>query len=173
MLMNRIPILQNEETQLKLLRARTHIYACATCFMVFQLLLTLIMPIADAVLAIFRPEFRAYVAAASLGVVIIDALLLDRQQKLLIKRAAKIAEQFDCTVLDLPWDQFVVGDKLDAEDIHAAARAFAAHHSDVKLRGWYPERHLCTSRASSASERTCATTASCAATAASSFKSLP
>lgn len=137
--MNNIPTVQNTEPQLKLLRARTHVYSRATLLMVLQLLLTLVLPVAGAVLAIFRPELRAYVAAASLAAVIVDALILDRQHKLLMKRAAKIAEQFDCTVLELPWDQFTVGDKVEAEDVHAAAKAYAARHDDAKLRGWYPE----------------------------------
>jgi hypothetical protein len=137
--MNKIPTLQNEEEPLKLLRARTHIYTRATRMMIVQLLLTVIVPGAGAVLVLFRPDFRAYVAAASLAIVIIDPLLLDRQYKILLKQAAKIAEQFDCTVLSLPWDQFTVGNRVDAEDIHAAARAYAAHHDDTKLLGWYPE----------------------------------
>lgn len=137
--MNTIPALQNDEAQLKLLRARTQVYAYATRLMVLQLLLTLVVPVAGAVLAIFRPEYRAYVAAASLAAVIVDALLLDRQHKVLMKRAAKIAEQFDCTVLDLPWEQFTVGEKVEPEDIHAAAKAYSARHDDTKLRGWYPE----------------------------------
>ena len=138
-IVNKIPTLQNGEEGLKLLRARTHIYTCAKRMMVIQLLLTVIVPIAGAVLVLFRPEFRAHVAAASLAIVIFDPLVLDRQYKLLIKRAAKIAEQFDCTVLSLPWDQFTVGDRIDAEDIHAAARAYATHHDDANLLGWYPE----------------------------------
>ena len=85
--MNTIPILQNDEPQLKLLRARTHVYSRATVLMVLQHLLTLVLPVAGAVLAIFRPEYRAYVAAASLAAVIVDALILDRQYKLLMKRA--------------------------------------------------------------------------------------
>ena len=141
--MNSIPILQNDEPQLKLLRARTHVYSRATMSMVLQHLLTLVLPVAGAVLAILRPEYRAYVAAASLVAVIVDALILDRQYKLLMKRAAKIAEQFDCTVLDLPWDQFTVGDKVEVEDVHAAARAYAARHDNSKLRGWYPKKRWC------------------------------
>lgn len=137
--MNNIPTVQNDEPQLKLLRARTHVYSQATLLMVVQLLLTLVLPVAGAVLAIFWPEFRAHVAAASLAAFIIDAVILDRQHKLLMKRAAKIAEQFDCAVLDLSWDHFIVGDKVEAEDVHAAARAFAARRDDSKLRGWYPE----------------------------------
>src|SRR3954449_1592423 len=117
--MNSIPNVQNDEPQLKLLRARTHVYSRATVLMVVQLLLTLVLPVVGAVLAIFRAEYRAYVAAASLAAIIVDALILDRQYKLLLKRAAKIAEQFDCAVLELPWDQFTVGDKVEAEDVHA------------------------------------------------------
>lgn len=137
--MNSIPTLQNEEAQIKLLRARTHVYGSATWLMVAQLLLTLIMPVAGAVLAVFRPEFRGYVAAVSLAAVVIDPIILNRLYMLRIKTAAKIAEQFDCAVLDLPWDNLTVGDKVEAEDIHAAARAYARCHDDTRLRGWYPE----------------------------------
>jgi hypothetical protein len=137
--MNRILTLQNEEAQIKLLRARTHIYGRATLLMTFQVLLTVIAPVAGAALSVFWPASRAYVAAISLAAVIIDSLVLDRQYKLLMKRAAKIAEQFDCTVLEIGWDQFTVGDRVDAEDIHSDARSYSARHDDAKLRGWYPE----------------------------------
>jgi hypothetical protein len=137
--MNQIPAVQNEGPQLKLMRARTHIYARATRLMVVQLVLTLVVPVIGAVVAIFWPELRPYVAAVSMAVIVIYVAFLDRKQRLLMKRAAKIAEQFDCTVLDLPWDQFTVGDKVEAEDIHTAAKAYASRHNDEKLRGWYPE----------------------------------
>ena len=88
--MNKIPTLQNEEEPLKLLRARTHIYTRATRMMIVQLLLTVIVPGAGAVLVLFRPDFRAYVAAASLAIVIIDPLLLDRQYKILLKRPQRL-----------------------------------------------------------------------------------
>jgi hypothetical protein len=136
---NNIPTLQNEEPALKLLRARTHIYSCATWIMVLQLLLTVIFPVAGAVLAIVWPGVGAYVAAASLVIVIADPWIIDPSYKLRLKRAAKISEQFDCMVLDLPWDQFTVGDKVDEEDIHTAARSYANRHDDTNLRDWYPK----------------------------------
>ena len=137
--MNTIPTLQNEEAAIKLLRARTQVYASATKMMILQLLLTVVVPVAGAILAIVWPGLRASVAAASLAIVIADPLVLDHRYKLLMKRAAKIAEQFDCIVLDLPWDQFSVGDKVEAEDIHAAARDYAKRHDDTELLHWYPE----------------------------------
>jgi hypothetical protein len=135
---NQIPVLQDGEEQLKLLRARQRTYAIATFVMVVQLGLILGVPVFGGLLAAVWPALKAYAAAASLAVIVLDVLLLDRYHRMLMKRAAKIAEQFDCAVLDLPWDQFTVGDKVEAEDIHAAARAFAARRDDSNLRGWYP-----------------------------------
>lgn len=135
---NQIPVLQDAEAQLKLLRARQRTYAIATFIMVVQLGLILGIPVLGGILSAVWPTLKAYAAAASLAVIVLDVLLLDRYHRMLLKRAAKIAEQFDCAVLDLPWDQFTVGDKVEAEDIHAAARAFAARCDDSKLKGWYP-----------------------------------
>jgi hypothetical protein len=135
---NLIPSLQNEEPQLKLLRARTHLYARASKILVAQLILTLLLPALGAILVIFVPSARSYVAAIALVITALDVLVLDRRQKLLIKRAAKIGESFDCAVLALPWDQFNAGDPLEVEDIHVAARAYARHHDDSALRDWYP-----------------------------------
>jgi len=55
-----------------------------------------------------------------------------------LKRAAKISEQFDCAVLGLPWDQFTVGDRVEADDIHTAAKRYSKRHDDSDLRDWYP-----------------------------------
>src|SRR5690349_24971472 len=136
---NSIPTLQNEQAALKLLRARTYIYSCATWIMALQLLLTVIFPVVGGVCAIVWPGVRAYVAAFSLAIVFADPWIIDPCYKLRLRRAANIAEQFDCRVLDLSWDQFTVGDKLEAEDVHAAAIRYASRHDDEHLRDWYPK----------------------------------
>ena len=136
--MNRISTVQNEPLQLKLLCARTHLYAIASRLLVLQLLLTVAAPVLGAILAMFHPEVKSYVAAFSLFVLVLDSLVLDRAQKLRITRAAKIAEQFDCTVLELPWDQFTAGDKAEPEDIHSAAKALGFPAAPVRLKDWYP-----------------------------------
>ena len=53
---NSIPERQNEEPQLKFLRARQQLYAHATTLLVVQLVLTLLVPLAGAILAAFRPD---------------------------------------------------------------------------------------------------------------------
>jgi hypothetical protein len=156
--MNQIPVIQNQDSQLKLLRARTQTYARASALMVFQLGLTVVVPVIGAISAMFRAELKPYVAAASLMIIVVDILLLDRYQKVLTKRAAKIGEQFDCSVLEMPWDQFTVGDKVEAEDIHSAAKTYASRHNDSALRGGtrkLSERFRSISPALSANALTC------------------
>lgn len=135
---NQITVLQNDEPQLKLLRARKQFYIRASRILVAQLILTLLIPSLGAILAIFLPAARPHVAALALAITALDVLFFDRCLKLLIKKAAKIGEAFDCTVLGLEWDRFNAGDPLDFEDIHAAARDYARMHDDSLLRDWYP-----------------------------------
>lgn len=135
---NAIPARQNEEAQLRLMRARQWTYRTATRFLAAQILLTVAIPVAGSVLTIFVPSLRPHLAAFALAILVIDTLYLDRHYKSLVKRGARISEEFDCAVLDLPWNSFVVGEKVDAEDVGAAARAWVAKETDVDLLNWYP-----------------------------------
>lgn len=135
---NPIPARQNAEPQLKLLRARQWTYLVATRFMVLQIVLTVLLPIAGTVVTIFVPTLRPHFAALALAVLLLDAIFLDRRYKDLLKRAAKIGEKFDCAVLGLPWNSFVAGDEPEAEEIRSGARRWAARRDDAKLVDWYP-----------------------------------
>jgi hypothetical protein len=89
-------------------------------------------------LSIWYPELRAPVAAMSLTILALDALVFDRQQKLILRRAAKIIEQFDCAVLDMQWASFVAGEKAETEDINNAAARYSKRHDDKMVLNWYP-----------------------------------
>ncbi len=136
--MNNIATTQNAEPQLLLLRARRQMYNRAKRLLVVQLVLTLIVPVAGAVVAIFFPDIRPYVALAAILIAILDVTYLDRAQRRILRAAAKIQEEFDCSVLELSWDQFTVGRKLEPETIHEAATEFARHRDDTTIRDWYP-----------------------------------
>ncbi len=135
---NPIPARQNAEAQLKLMRARQWTYVIATRFMVLQIVLTVLLPIAGAVVTLFVPCLRPHFAGLALGVLLFDAVYLDRQYKNLLKRGAKIGEKFDCAVLGLPWNSFVAGEEEEAEEIRSAARSWAGRRDDKTLRDWYP-----------------------------------
>lgn len=135
---NTIPQRQNEEDQLRLMRARQWTYKIATRFLTAQIVLTVAVPIIGSILTIFVPVLRPHVAALALAILILDTVYLDRQYKSLVKRSAKISEQYDCAVLELPWNNFVIGESVEPEDVGAAARAWARKESDDELRDWYP-----------------------------------
>ncbi|MGF6463074.1 hypothetical protein ACVKU6_003047 [Stenotrophomonas sp. PvP086] len=68
-----------------------------------------------------------------------DALWIDRWRRGRIKLSARLQEQFDTTVLDLPWNAFVAGHRVDAEEVerYGSKPLMAARESE--LRDWYPQ----------------------------------
>jgi hypothetical protein len=83
------------------------------------------------------PDRKRVVAFASLVITIIDITILDRLQNSILRSDAKIQEQFDCTVFELPWDKFTVGAKIEPETIHAASSKYRGGKADPKLLNWY------------------------------------
>lgn len=135
--MNNIPIVQNEESSLRLQRARNQIYVRAKVLFYLQLLFTVVVPVASAFWALFVPEWKPFAAFAALTIALLDVMFLDRAQRQLLKVAAKIGEERDCGILELQWNEFTVGGRVDPETIHGAAIAYAKRNDDTKLRDWY------------------------------------
>jgi hypothetical protein len=134
-----IPITQNGEHAQWLMRARQQTYADATALVLMQFIFIVVTPVIFAVLAIFHTELRPHFATASLVLVLIDIAFFDRRQRHLLRKAARICEQFDQEVLELPWNKFIAGARLDPEDIEAAAQRYPkAARSLAAIQDWYP-----------------------------------
>src|ERR1043166_4227448 len=112
MFKNSIPASENAEPQVRLLRARRRMFAKGKGLLSVQLVLTIGVPVVGSLAALEWKELQGLVAFASLAIAIIDVTLLDRLQQKIRERSAKLQEQFDCTVLELPWDAFRVGSKV-------------------------------------------------------------
>lgn len=138
MTQNDITTIQDEEPQIRLMRARSQIYDEATTLMLAQLGVSVAIPVIGGLTTLFLPDARVYFAAIALLVLVLDPLWIDRAYKGLLKRAAKVCERFDTVVLSIAWNQFVVGDPVETEDIHRAARRHVVCKDDKELRGWYP-----------------------------------
>lgn len=121
---------------LDLLRSRQRIYTLATRVQAAQLVVAVALPLALAGIGLIEERTRPWVAVASLLAVVCDALVLDRRQRLLLERAAKVSEQFDCELLAMEWDSFAAGRKVDAETIAGSSRAWRG--DEAALRDWYP-----------------------------------
>jgi hypothetical protein len=135
--MNKIPENQNMDRFQRVMRAKSQIYVEAARLQVLQFALTVVLPVMGACLAVLSATTRPYVAFAALFVTVLDVLWLDRSQRRRLKTAAKMAEAFDCGVLELPWNGFAAGKPVDAETIDAAARAWKGDPKE--FLDWYPK----------------------------------
>lgn len=136
--MNDIPIRQNSDANLRLLRARQQMFHRAKVIFIVQLVLTVMAPVAGAVVGLFVAEARPTIALVSLLLTVLDVAVLDRAQRRFVKNGAKIAERFDCSVLQMPWNSLAAGKPLDDEAIDEAATSWKRRRKDKGLRDWYP-----------------------------------
>lgn len=134
---NTIPERQNQPEFMRFLRARSEIYRRASQLQLIQLIFTVAVPVISAVIGLCFPSTRPFVAMTAIGVTIIDVAVLDRCLKRRLKTAALVCEEFDCRLLDIPWNKFVAGRHLEPETIIEADRLWSRGNS--KLNNWYPE----------------------------------
>lgn len=131
-----IPVAQNTEPFLKLLRARSQFYAESGRFQRAQFALTVCLPFIAGLIGIFSDAIRPFAAAITLVITVTDATFIEREVRRRLKVAARVCERFDCDLYGLPWKVLVAGKPVDPEEIIRAARAWK--HGDVKLVDWYP-----------------------------------
>lgn len=137
--MNHIPQLQNSDEALRYMRARQEIWARAADLLVLQVVLTVGIPALGAALGLLIAEVKPYAAAAALIITVLDVVVLDRIYRTRLRTAARVAEQFDCLVLQIPRNPFVVGKPVNAEVVSEAADGWLRRKTtDEKLRDWYP-----------------------------------
>lgn len=136
--MNQIPIVQNLPEQLRLRRAARATYDLAQSVVMWQAALTVVVPIVGAVAALFFPALKPGVAGLALAITLIDSIGLDRWQKQILRRGARISETFDCRVLELPWDAFAVGPAIEPEVVREAEARFERRGVKAVLTDWYP-----------------------------------
>jgi hypothetical protein len=119
----------------RLLKARQRVYSDATLYQILQIVLTVVVSVAGAMLALAYPGARPYVALYGLIATALDVMWVDRVQRRMLKVAAKISEELDCRLLQMPWNSFVAGKREDAEVVDAAARRWNEDPSSTA--GWY------------------------------------
>ncbi|MDZ5455795.1 S-4TM family putative pore-forming effector [Azohydromonas lata] len=136
--MNSIIAKQNEDRMLSLVRARRRIYKTAKRYQGAVVLMTLLLPVISLAVANFAPAAKAYVAVTALLFSICDVVFMDRWNKGLMKDAAKLQEEFDCEVLAMRRNEFVVGAGVDPEEIYQLSVEKLNADGESQLRNWYP-----------------------------------
>jgi hypothetical protein len=133
---NDIPLKQNTEPSIVLLRARSRLYEEARRFQWLQFFLTVLFPFVLGIVGIFNQEIRPATAAITLLITVVDATWLDRQFRRRLAVAARVCERFDCDLFGLPWRPLIAENPVDHEDVVRAAKDWGKW--DDRLRDWYP-----------------------------------
>lgn len=136
--MNEIDKMQVEQRMLNLLRARTLIYRRAKSIQAWGLAISLGFPIAGLIGSALLLSSKPFIAFAALLFSFLEVLAIDRWQRTQLKNAAKLQEDFDCTVLKMEWNAFLVGRRIDPEDVFADACKKLSDKDEQRLVNWYP-----------------------------------
>lgn len=135
--MNEIVKIQNQPRMQNLLKALILTYQQAKSYHALTLIFLAVLPVAGVVISHFYPSTKPFIAIVALGFGVADIAFFDRWHKALLKKAATLQEEFDCTVLDIPWNEFLVGTKVDHEEVHALASQPLSNKDRSRLKDWY------------------------------------
>jgi len=137
--MNNIAIKQVETPMLNLLRAQRLIYSQAKKRQAIFLVVAFILPFISLVNNYLNPGFKSWVALIALIIAFLEALVFEPWFKQQLKTAAKLKEDFDCNVLEMEWNPFLVGKKVHPEEIFQHACKRFSEEDEKGLLGWYPD----------------------------------
>lgn len=136
--------IQRSEIFQRYLKASTWLYSRAKLIRSAQLVLTILIPIALAILStVFSDQsqskvgLKGWAAFYGIAISIFDIAILESAQASYKKRAAKVQESFDSRLLVLPWNDLKVGDRLSPEDVDQWARSLKRELTEEQ-RNWYP-----------------------------------
>ena len=122
----------------KIVRAFITIYNRSKIYQGIVLVLTMLLPVLAGIAAVFYPCLKSYIAIFALSFGFIDALFIDRSHKAQMKTAAKLQEQFDCGVLSIEWNKFLVGRQVDPEEVDRESSCKLSASDEKRITDWYP-----------------------------------
>ncbi|MGA4330935.1 S-4TM family putative pore-forming effector [Ralstonia nicotianae] len=140
---NNIPTDQARPDLVRLIWARDHTYRRAKLALGFFVLASIALPVASAFFSASHPHWKPVLAFFGLCLLFLDVAFLDRLQKERLKRGAKLQEEFDTKVFQLPWNNFVAGDKVAPEDVNEATAKPLSNKRREEIETWY---EICVAR---------------------------
>ncbi|MHC1685935.1 MAG: S-4TM family putative pore-forming effector [Clostridiaceae bacterium] len=131
---------QNSEWNLKRLAAQRQLYTEAKTLMGIQFILSGVFILALAILSnIIDEKYRAYTAFAAIAISILDELLLSKRIDNIKENAARIQEEFDCDVLEIPQNKIKIGNHSMMEIIQEKSKKYTSKNNDYSVfTNWYP-----------------------------------
>ncbi|MEQ1499859.1 MAG: S-4TM family putative pore-forming effector, partial [Parcubacteria group bacterium] len=115
--MNSISEKQNQEKRVELLLTQRILYSQAKIYFIYRTTFALILAILGPALIAININLAPYIALVSIVYWLLDNLWFEKIESTKKIDAAKFQELFDTQVLDLNWNEVVVGSKPDHEII--------------------------------------------------------
>jgi hypothetical protein len=136
---NTIPTDQNKAESIEVLRASRQVYDQAKMIGTIQRVLAVSSALIGPVVSAFWPAARVWAGLYGAIALLIDVIFLEPSAKMKQATGAKIQEQFDTKIYDLPWNCAKVGRPPDPETVVNLAAKHQKKHPDLKtLVDWYP-----------------------------------
>lgn len=130
---------QNLPNQIEMLAAQRNLYSCSKRIIGLQMILGGPVAVCATFLSMTYPEIRGYIALWGVVILFLDLAILTPWQKKLRENGAKVQELFDCTVLDISWNEIKAGKKPEPELIHEQAKKYGVNAKNLaELNNWYP-----------------------------------
>jgi len=135
---NNIAQTQMTSRMIELLKANILTCRRAKNYQAIFITITIFIPLLGIFALSDYPQVKPYLAMLALFFSGFDVLFFDPWQRSRIKTAAKIQEEFDCTVLDIDRNAFLVGKKVDPEEIQDIVSRRMTKKDQQRLENWYP-----------------------------------
>jgi len=136
--MKKISEAQNEEKQIRRLGAQREMYSRAKRIQFYHLLISVPVTVGIFLAAAIFPAFQKFAMYWGVIITLLDLGIIRRLETSLQQRAAKIQEEFDCEVLQIPWNDMKARARPDPEDVaEYSDRHFKTPGNKEKLRDWY------------------------------------
>lgn len=137
--MNNIHLRQNEAKQIERLAAQRELYSSAKRYYGLRIILTVIIPVVFAIVAIAYPGLLVVASIYGLVIFVVDIAILESFIGRMKLKAAKIQEMFDCYVLDIPVSPLKAVNDVTIEEVLRNHDAYIKIPTNVeKIRNWYP-----------------------------------
>ena len=135
--MAQITATQNQSLNLKRLVAQRYLYSLAKRVSRIQAIVVFSVPAASTIATALCDEFRPWGAFLCLMIIPLDGFFFAWLKRRYRERAAAIQEDFDCNVLELPWNEVLAGSRPTEEEIYLAhSKAIPVNREHPK--DWYP-----------------------------------
>jgi hypothetical protein len=137
--MNKICEEQNSEHQLERLAAQRQLYSEAKRIQNISAILTIPLALMWVALAALFPALQEYAALWGVVVTFVDFPILNRLQKSMQEKAAKIQQLFDCDVFQMNWISLNCETRPEPELVRNYSARFRQNNLDYsELHNWYP-----------------------------------